>query len=236
MTMSDFHYEGDELTLFAGAVHWRTYWTGLVSPLLGERVLEVGAGLGSATKALCGESRDEWVCLEPDPAMAGQLTRMRADGSLPSCCRVVAGDMSALQGEDRFDAILYIDVLEHIADDRAELARAAARLRPGGRLIVLAPAHQWLYSPFDQAVGHHRRYTLSALRHLTPPGVRVESARYLDSVGLLASAANRFLLKAAMPTPEQIRLWDDRMVPLSRHIDGLLGHRLGKTALMVWKA
>lgn len=236
MTTPEFHYEGDELTLFAGATHWRSYWTGLVSPLLGERVLEVGAGLGSATKALCGDTRKEWVCLEPDPAMVEHLNRSRAEGNLPSSCRVVAGDMSALETGERFDAILYIDVLEHIADDRAELERAAARLRPGGRLIVLAPAHQWLYSPFDQAVGHHRRYTLSALRRLTPPGVSVVSARYLDSVGLLASAANRFLLKASMPTPAQIRLWDDRMVPVSRHIDGLLGHALGKTALMVWKA
>ncbi|HMA52140.1 MAG TPA: class I SAM-dependent methyltransferase [Magnetospirillaceae bacterium] len=232
MTKPDFHYEGDELSLFAGAVHWRAYWTGLVSPLLGERVLEVGAGLGSATKALCGERQTDWVCLEPDPTMAAHLERE----TLPSCCRVAVGDMSALEGDERFDTVLYIDVLEHIADDRAELERAAARLRPGGRLIVLAPAHQWLYSPFDKAVGHHRRYTLAALQRLTPPGVTVESARYLDSVGLLASAANRFLLKASMPTPAQIRLWDDRMVPVSRHIDRLLGHALGKTALMVWKA
>lgn len=236
MTLPDFQYEGDELSLFAGAVHWRSYWSGLVTPLLGARVLEVGAGLGSATQMLCGEGREEWVCLEPDPAMAEHLKQLRTEGSLPSCCRVVAGDLSALTGDERFDAILYIDVLEHIADDRAELKLAAARLRPGGRLIVLAPAHQWLYSPFDKAVGHHRRYTLSALRRLTPPGVSVESARYLDSVGLLASAANRFLLKASMPSVAQIRLWDDRMVPVSRHLDGLLGHALGKTALMVWKA
>ena len=232
MTSPDFHYEGDELSLFAGATHWRSYWSGLVAPLLGERVLEVGAGLGSATRALCGERQKDWVCLEPDPAMAAHLERE----ALPACVRVVAGDLSALASGERFDAILYIDVLEHIADDRAEVERAARRLRPGGRLIVLAPAHQWLYSPFDKAVGHHRRYTLSALRRLTPPGVSVESARYLDSVGLLASAANRFLLKASMPTPAQIRLWDDRMVPVSRHLDGLLGHRLGKTALMVWTA
>jgi SAM-dependent methyltransferase len=232
MTPPDFQYEGDELSLFAGATHWRGYWSGLVKPLLGERVLEVGAGLGSATKALCGERQTDWVCLEPDPGMAEHLGREK----LPPCVRVVAGDMSALADGERFDAILYIDVLEHIADDRSELKRAAARLRPGGRLIVLAPAHQWLYSPFDKAVGHHRRYTLSALRRLTPPGVSVESARYLDSVGLLASAANRFLLKASMPTLAQIRLWDDRMVPVSRHLDGVLGHALGKTALMVWKA
>ena len=48
---------------------------------------------------------------------------------------------TTLPAEAKFDAILYIDVLEHIEDDRAEMARAAARLKPGGALIVLAPAH-----------------------------------------------------------------------------------------------
>ena len=57
-----------------------------------------------------------------------------------------------------FDTILYVDVLEHIADDAAELARARRLLTPEGNLVVLAPAHQSLFSPFDAAVGHYRRY------------------------------------------------------------------------------
>ena len=59
---------------------------------------------------------------------------------------------------------------EHIENDREELERAAARLRPGGRVIVLAPAHQWLFTPFDAAIAHFRRYNRSMMRNLRPPG------------------------------------------------------------------
>lgn len=59
--------------------------------------------------------------------------------------------MDDLPPGELFDTLLYIDVLEHIPDDGAELARAAERLRPGGRVIVLSPVHQWLYSEFDNS-------------------------------------------------------------------------------------
>jgi 2-polyprenyl-3-methyl-5-hydroxy-6-metoxy-1,4-benzoquinol methylase len=81
----------------------------------------------------------------------------------------VNGTIAALESTGPFDTIIYLDVLEHIADDRAELACAARLLSPQGCVIVLSPAHQFLFSPFDQAVGHYRRYSRATLRDLTPP-------------------------------------------------------------------
>jgi SAM-dependent methyltransferase len=140
-----------------------------------------------------------------------------------------------LPAEPAFDAILYVDVLEHIEDDAAELERAAGRLKSGGRILVMSPAHPWLYSPFDAAIGHFRRYRRSDGRRLTPAGLRLDSAAYLDSVGLLASAANRLVLRSATPSLAQILLWDRWMVPISRLIDPLLGFNLGKSILFVWR-
>jgi 2-polyprenyl-3-methyl-5-hydroxy-6-metoxy-1,4-benzoquinol methylase len=131
--------------------------------------------------------------------------------------------------------VLYIDVLEHIEHDRAELARAVQHLAPNGTLIVLAPAHQWLFSSFDAAIGHFRRYDLPGLLDLRPPNVTVARARYLDAVGLLASLGNRILLKQSAPTLAQIRVWDRVMVRASRWLDPVLGFRLGKSALIVWR-
>ena len=133
------------------------------------------------------------------------------------------------------DSILYIDVMEHIAEDRQEMAKAAEKLRPGGHLIVLAPALQWLFSPFDAAIGHHRRYSKKSLLALAPHTLEPVRARYLDSCGLLASAANRWLLSTAMPNPRQIRFWDGVLVRLSRAADPVLGFGVGKTVLGIWK-
>jgi SAM-dependent methyltransferase len=229
-----FRYQGDELDLFAKAHHWKAYLADMIGPYLGTDVAEVGAGLGATTRVLCTDGRRRWLCLEPDGAMAGTLETERAAGRLPACCRVQCATLRDLPASRSFDTILYVDVLEHIADDRGELAEAARRLSPGGRIVVLSPAHSWLFSPFDSMVGHHRRYTIPSLREITPPSCRVEKALYLDSAGLLASAANRLLLRSAMPTEGQIAFWDGCLVPVSRQLDRVLAHRLGKSVLMIW--
>ena len=136
---------------------------------------------------------------------------------------------------EQFDTILYIDVLEHIDDDGGELQRAAGHLAPGGHLVVLSPAHRWLFSPFDAAIGHFRRYTARDLEALTPAGVERVRTFYLDSVGMLASAANRMFLRQSMPNANQIHCWDNWMIPCSRWVDQLTGYRLGKSVVGIWR-
>jgi 2-polyprenyl-3-methyl-5-hydroxy-6-metoxy-1,4-benzoquinol methylase len=135
----------------------------------------------------------------------------------------------------KFDTIIYIDVLEHIENDREELKGAAAHLREGGRIIVLAPAHQWLFTPFDAAVGHFRRYDRPMLRNLSPVGLHLERLIYLDSLGLLLSLGNRILLKQAKPTKAQIHFWDRWVVPASRVLDPCLLNSIGKSIVGVWR-
>lgn len=229
-------YQGDELALFAHAVNWKRYLTAVFRPYLGREVLEVGAGLGSATRTMY-TGQERWVCLEPDPTMAAGLHAAVVAGTLPAACAAETGTVADLlaRGErDRFDSVIYVDVLEHIADDRDELARAIQLVRPAGHLVVMSPALQWLYTPFDAAIGHVRRYDRARMAEVAPPAARLVTLRYLDSVGLLASLANRLLLRAAMPTPGQILTWDRLMVPLSRVADPLLRHTIGKSILAVW--
>lgn len=222
-----FQYVGSELELFRQARNWKAYWSSHVRPYLRGDVLEVGAGLGANTELLAGEPFDSWTALEPDAELTQGL-------ALPSPRhRLVNATLAEIPG--LFDAILYIDVLEHIEHDREELARAATHLKPGGALIVLSPAHQWLFSPFDAAIGHYRRYSRASLRAAAPPELRPVRIAYLDTVGLLASAANRLLLSQSMPTEKQILTWDRLMVPVSRAVfDPLTGGRIGKSVLGIW--
>ena len=233
--MSEQAYIGGELELFARAGRWKRYWTSQLRPFIHGAVLEVGAGIGANTLRLRSGSERRWVCLEPDPQLASTLREQLAGTRWEATTEVVTGTVEDLGAAEQFDSILYIDVLEHIEDDRAELGRAARLLAPGGHLIVLGPAHTWLFSPFDQAIGHFRRYTTSVLGGLTPPGVRLVNAFYLDSVGLLASAANRLLLRQSLPSARQIQVWDRLMVPCSRVLDPLTGYRAGKSVVAVWE-
>src|SRR5205814_658951 len=106
---------------------------------------------------------------------------------------------------------------------------------PGGHVVVLAPANQWLYTPFDEAIGHYRRYTKKTLEALTADHLELRRLFYLDAVGLLASLGNRLLLQRAMPNPRQIAVWDRFLVRLSRLVDPLLAYSAGKSVVGVWR-
>jgi SAM-dependent methyltransferase len=228
--MSEFKYVGSELELFAAASNWKAYWSRQLRPFLRGDILEVGAGIGSNTRFLHLEGAGRWVCLEPDPKLNAQLAKNFGE---VSAYETVRGTLEAL-ADQKFDTIIYIDVLEHIIDDRRELNKAASHLRAGGHLIVLSPAHQLLFSAFDAAIGHFRRYNRRMLRTITPAGLRLERMRYLDSAGVILSTANVLLLRQSMPTEDQLRVWDSWLVPVSRVLDRLFFYRIGKTILAVW--
>jgi SAM-dependent methyltransferase len=229
-------YVGKELELFAEARTWKAYFHRQLRPFIRGDVLEVGAGLGGTTAVLREGNEASWTCLEPDPSLAKLLeTNLSPAGQLPTALRIVVGTTATLPADEAFDTLLYVDVLEHIENDGEELARAARLLRPGGHLCTLSPAHPWLFTPFDQAIGHFRRYSRRALRRLTPPGTKLVRLRYVDSAGMLASLGNRLFLKASLPTPAQIAFWDRCLVPLSRGLDRLTAYCVGKSIVAVWR-
>lgn len=233
--IQDSPYIGTELDLFSKAVNWNDYVGALARPFISGRVLEVGAGIGGKASFLLNASVESWLALEPDGALAQRFEQRRSTGEAPALCRVLHGKLADLPPGERFDSVLYLDVIEHIEDDREELANAAERLSPGGTLLVLVPAHQFLFSPFDAAIGHWRRYDRAGLLAAGPQSLDLVQCRYLDSIGLFASLANKVLLRASSPSASQIGIWDRGMVPLSKMIDPLLAYRFGKSLLAIWR-
>jgi 2-polyprenyl-3-methyl-5-hydroxy-6-metoxy-1,4-benzoquinol methylase len=231
---SDYQYAGDELELFKHCSNWKSYMLAAMKPYLKGDVLEVGAGIGGTTQLLCTPGATSWTALEPDSVLLETFTATMEAMSFSCPVKPVVGTVTDLPADAKFDAIIYVDVLEHIEHDGPELQNAAQHLRPGGHLIVLSPAHQFLYSPFDEAIGHFRRYNADSLRSLSPAQLKLTVLRYMDMVGMMASLANHSLLKQSMPNARQLWVWDKAMVPISRLIDPLFGYSLGKSILAVW--
>ena len=227
---AEYSYLGSELDLFLNATNWKKYWAAKLRPFVQGDVLDVGAGLG-ATFDYLSEGTKSWTCLEPDAGLCAQLEQRLAAHARPP--RVLAGTLDALAPDARFDSIVYIDVLEHIENDGAELEAAARYLKSGGTLIVLSPAFPFLYSPFDRSVGHFRRYTRGTLSAVTPAGLRVKRCFFLDGLGVAASLFARLAKKSA-PTRAQIDTWDKLLVPISRVADSLTSGFLGRSIIMVW--
>jgi SAM-dependent methyltransferase len=235
MHNSSYIYSGEELEIFEEAVNWKKYLASKIKPFVNGKVLEVGAGLGDTTRYLIHPNIESWLCLEPDNRLYLQLKK-NIQNIKPGNVTAREGNIEILEQDEKFDTILYIDVLEHIEDDRDEVKRAAAHLREGGRIVVLSPAYQFLYSPFDQAIGHYRRYSKKTIRKAIDfPFLHEEKLFFLESAGLILLLLNKFILKKKYPNKKHVLIWQKVFIPISRIVDKLLFYSAGKSIIGIWK-
>lgn len=201
-----------------------------IAPYLGETVAEVGAGIGSVSELLLQKPIGHLSAFEPSANMYPRLAeRLRGE----SRATTVNGFFGAGQAGEGFHSVAYINVLEHIEDERAELAHALAALRPGGHLLVFVPALAWLYSDFDRRVGHFRRYTKPQLeRIVTQAGFDLVGARYFDMAGIAPWYVNFVLLRRPMGGGS-VSLYDRLVVPPMRLIESIAKPPLGKNVLLI---
>jgi SAM-dependent methyltransferase len=231
-----YRYPGKELPLFRHARKWKRYMAGKLKPCITGDVLEVGAGSGETTPYLLNEKVTHWTCLEPDKKLFQQLQKKLESKEFPILDEAICGGLSELPGSLAFDTILYIDVLEHIEKDKAELSRSMFYLKKGGHLIILAPAYQSLYSPFDEAIGHYRRYSKHTLRKAADlPDLIEEKMFYLESAGMFLLWLNKWLVKKKYPTKREIWIWQNVFIPISKLMDKILFYSLGKSIIGIWR-
>jgi SAM-dependent methyltransferase len=194
----------------------------ICGPHLGRRLLDVGAGFGSVTSHLV-EGRDVTV-LDTSPACVEAL-RARFDG-LPNV-KVVQGDLSGVDGEV-FDSVLLTNVLEHIRDDDAFLAQLAARLVPGGTIVIYVPALNGLYTGWDRKVGHYRRYSKKRIAGVVADaGMSVSEVRYMNFLAIPAWMVSGRLVGRDDRIVKSLDWWDKFAIPLSRSVETRVHPPLG---------
>jgi SAM-dependent methyltransferase len=173
-------------------------------PYLGERVLEVGCGIGNMTGYYA--DRSLLVCVD----LLAESLKLARDkiGSHPNL-QLVQGDICeestvARLKDYNFDTAVMLNVLEHIPDDARALAAIHRLLAPGGRLLLLVPAARYLYGTLDRALGHYRRYEREPLRQLVEQsGYRIETLHYMNLPGILGWFLNgRVFRRELLPKPQ----------------------------------
>lgn len=225
-------YIGEELELFKDATNWKSYWYSRVSSYVGGDVLEVGAGIGANTQLFLKDSKVKSVTsLEPDD----ELSQVIKTNILNPKLNVVCGNVYDLSTETKFDTILYIDVLEHIESDSAEIIQVKKLLKEGGTLIILVPAHNYLFNEFDKAIGHYRRYNKTMLKGVVNKQLEIQSLKYYDLLGWVSSLVNKWFLKQDYPKKKQIQFWDKVLLPISKILDFIFLHFNGKTLIGIWR-
>lgn len=227
-----FEYAGTELDALAGAVNYYSMLVSRFAPYVGERVVEVGAGVGTfAGHLLERTSPRELVLVEPAdnnyPALRERF------GGAPGV-HTVHGYLEELDGATRADTVIAVNVMEHVEDDAAFLECAWRLLDPGGHLLLFVPAVPQIYGSLDAAFDHFRRYTRAGLgARLRGGGFEVRSLRYTNLPGVLGWALMGKVLRRRTLSPESVRTYDRWVLPLVSKVEKHWAPPIGQSLLAI---
>jgi SAM-dependent methyltransferase len=170
---------------YAGKREIVRYWIRRCHPLQPAHLLaDCGAGTGIFADEMRAACR---VVALDDFEESLQLLRMRLGEA-----NVRRGSCAALPlADDSVDVLTALDVLEHVEDDRAALREFRRVLRPGGIAVITVPALMALWSDWDVALRHFRRYNRRSLREIVPDEFEILHVNYVNVVVLPAVFAVR---------------------------------------------
>ncbi len=203
---------------------------------IGKNVLEIGSGTGAIAHWLVQRGASV-TAVEPEPVLAKKISQrfLLADDIEV----IVGGSTEAyrqLADEKKiFDTVIYLNVMEHIADDLGEFNKAKAMLKSGGKLLVYVPALPWLFSRIDAETGHVRRYTKKLLREVTAKsGFEIVSLDYFEVVGIVPYLIVYKLLRRQVVTGSSSGFYNKAILPLSMILHKIMrGRLIGKNLVLI---
>ena len=224
------NYPGKELENFDLASIWRKYIYFLIKKYIKGSVLEVGAGIGSFTNNYSSLENNSITLTEIDNnnyKIIKERFKNRNYFFYQSVTKELKGQLNT---------IMCLNVLEHIERDTIEINDALEKLDDNGYLIILVPAHNKLYSKFDEAVGHFKRYEIDYFNKLKLNNAVIEKTVFLDCMGYLLYYINGVFFKEDVyPSKLKILIWDKIFTPITFFLDKILNYKFGKNLLCVIK-
>jgi SAM-dependent methyltransferase len=237
--MSEKHgYAGKDLEAMSFAVNYHRWILSIFEPFLGSRVVEVGAGTGSFSELLLEQPLESLSLVEPSAAMYQQLCwrveELRPSQNVKTYNDVFENVAERIRSAERPDSIIYVNVLEHIANDVHELKVINQTLDVGGRVFIFVPALRWLHGSYDRQINHFRRYTRSELeKKCVAAGFKVITSRYFDLFGVLPWWVKYKVLQSNNMEPGAVRFYDQRVVPIAKILESSVTPPLGKNVLLI---
>lgn len=194
-------------------------------------ILEIGCGIGNFTNELIKYGKVWAIDIDREYVTK---TMKKVDGK----AEVGFGDIERCKyffSGQKFDSIVCLNVLEHIKDNRSALNNLLNLLKPGGRLILLMPAHQFLYGEIDKSIGHFRRYDKSEInKKLINMGFQVTKSRRLNFLGALGWFIAGKILKQVTIQEGNIKIFN-LIAPILLRLENFIEPPVGISVLVVAK-
>jgi SAM-dependent methyltransferase len=216
----------------SSATNYFRWQSDMVTRELGQRVVEVGCGIGNFTRMLLDRQAVFAIDIEPE-CVERLKERYAGHANLQAFSGDGATVLRSLRRHEP-DSCVCLNVLEHIEDDHEALSAMAEAIVPGGVIVLLVPAFQSLYGPIDRNLGHYRRYSRSSLSALAQTvGLRVRKLRYVNTVGFFGWWTNSHILKREAQSEAQIQLFDKVIVPVMSRAENLVPPPFGQSLFAV---
>jgi glycosyltransferase involved in cell wall biosynthesis len=196
-------------------------WMGqTLRPFIGDRVLEIGAGIGNLTAQFI--PRELYVASDINPTYLNYLQSYSFGKPYLRVMKVDAGISDDYRGlENQFDTVVMLNVLEHLPDQHSALRSLYEVLQPGGRAIILVPQHQWLYGTLDESLEHRERYSAEKLRgEMKAAGFEIETMFDFNRFSVPGWWWNGKIFRRRTFSRIQLKIVDT-LVPILRRIDRL---------------
>lgn len=210
------------LEILSAAPRFNRWMADTIRPYVGQRVVEIGAGIGNLSAELSQE-RTHYLATDVDRSHVSRLNSRLGNASHIGfeCLDLVAEQgVGSLAG--RFDTAICLNVLEHVKDDGLGLANIRSLLSEGGRAIVLVPQDMRVFGTLDEVLGHFRRYSEEELRaKMATAGFAVESMLHFNRISRPGWFFTGRILKKRTLSRFQIFCFD-HLVWLWRIVDRLL--------------
>lgn len=223
----DAHYQDEYgkaiLNELKSAHRFSEWMVEVISPFLGDRILEIGAGEGNISRDL--PVRERLTLTDYD---AGYVNGLKE--SYEGRNRIDVRQMDLTQGTHftglnaQYDTVICLNVLEHIEKDVEALQRMRSLLEPNGKIIILVPQYQFLMSKMDHLLGHYRRYNRGVLAsRFNSAGLALERTLSINSIGTAGWFVNNKLLGRTKLGSNNLRIFE-MLVPWMRAFEPHVPH------------
>ncbi|OJX68170.1 class I SAM-dependent methyltransferase [Magnetospirillum sp. 64-120] len=226
-------YDGHDLEALSDLPRYQDWILSRFAPHLCGDVIEYGAGIGNIARMVRPQV-SRLTLVEPALNLLPRLRERFADDPAVTVAGASIEEHAALQPEASYDAVMLVNVLEHVVDDGLVLRQFHRLLRPGGHLLLFVPALPALFSKMDKILGHHRRYRRVELSDaVQSAGLTVRRCHYLDAAGALAWWLVFTKGGSTCFDPTSAMVFDRAVVPVMRPLENLCRPPWGKNLVLV---
>jgi SAM-dependent methyltransferase len=234
---STFSKEGDtNLLSTKKAANFTNWMYDEIKPYLRGNILELGSGIGTYSEKVVKDFNKNIVVLSD----IDQEYIKNLQNKFQSYKNVFVKKIDISEPEDfsdfkcKINSVFALNVLEHIYDDVKALNNIYDSLEIGGNLVILVPAHKFLFNCIDKAIGHYRRYSKEeVISKVMQTKFKIEKMFYFNFAAIPGWYINGNILRKQVVSENVISLFN-KFIPILKFIERyIIFHRFGISLIVV---